>query len=238
MNAENNHTAETTSRGVTRYIVKNTIFGLLYFAILFGSAGTLNWIWGWVVILTLVLNQIILTTTLYHKNPELLAERSQSPENAKEWDKPLSLIVGLVGPAVIMLVSGLDYRFGWTPELPLAVHIAAIPFLLLGVGIGIWAILTNSFFSPQVRIQSERGHKVIKDGPYAIIRHPGYNGALLYDTALPFVLGSWWALLPAVLTDIVIFVRTYREDETLQDELDGYKGYTQETRYRLIPKIW
>jgi protein-S-isoprenylcysteine O-methyltransferase Ste14 len=89
-----------------------------------------------------------------------------------------------------------------------------------------------------VRIQTERGHKVIDTGPYAIVRHPLYAGALLMCAGIPLALGSFWALIPAAAGALVLVVRTVLEDRTLQAELEGYKEYTGRVRYRLIPGVW
>jgi len=89
-----------------------------------------------------------------------------------------------------------------------------------------------------VRIQSERGHAVQSGGPYAVMRHPGYAGAALYDLAMPLMLGSWWGLVPALATVAVVVARTVLEDRKLQAELDGYADYAQRVRYRLLPGLW
>ena len=101
-----------------------------------------------------------------------------------------------------------------------------------------WAESVNKFFEPSVRIQTDRGHRVIDTGPYGIVRHPGY--ALSYPLVLgmPLALGSQWALIPAVLFGLLLIVRTILEDRTLQNELPGYKDYAHRVRYRLIPGVW
>lgn len=227
-----------TRKDLFRYIRVNTIMILIFAAALFLSAETIKWTWGWVVILSLVANMIILAASLWRLNPALLAERSRTQEGIKKWDRPLSGIVALFGPASIMLVAGLDYRNNWSADLPLWVHLAAAVTMLAGMALGIWAILSNSFFSGHVRIQEERGHFVVNTGPYHYIRHPGYAAGGAYDGMLPLVLGSLWALIPALLTITVIVIRTRREDDTLKAELDGYREYTNSTRYRLLPGVW
>jgi protein-S-isoprenylcysteine O-methyltransferase Ste14 len=98
--------------------------------------------------------------------------------------------------------------------------------------------MANRFFSGMVRLQTDRGHHVISGGPYRWVRHPGYLGALLTYAAVPFLMDSWWTLIPAFLSFLVIVIRTRLEDDFLQKSLDGYKDFTQKVRYRLFPGIW
>jgi len=99
-------------------------------------------------------------------------------------------------------------------------------------------MLANRFFSGVVRIQNERGHSVVSDGPYRWVRHPGYAGGFIGDLALPLLLGSAWAFIPAALTAGAVVLRTALEDRTLQAELPGYREYAQRTRFRLLPGVW
>jgi protein-S-isoprenylcysteine O-methyltransferase Ste14 len=96
----------------------------------------------------------------------------------------------------------------------------------------------NPFFEKTVRIQTERGHRVIDTGPYNFVRHPGYLGFFGWNLSAPMLLGSWWAFIPAVLSVISIVIRTALEDRTLRAELDGYEEYVRRIRYRLIPGVW
>ena len=101
-----------------------------------------------------------------------------------------------------------------------------------------WAESVNKHFEPTVRIQTERGHTVVDTGPYTIVRHPGYLAASLLVLGMPLALGSFWALIPAVISYLLLVVRTALEDRTLQDELPGYREYAERVRYRLIPGVW
>ena len=101
-----------------------------------------------------------------------------------------------------------------------------------------WAESVNKFFEPTVRIQTDRGHRVIDTGPYAIVRHPGYASGYLLFVGMPLALGSLWALIPAILSCLLLVVRTILEDQTLRNELAGYEEYAQRVRYRLIPGVW
>ena len=94
------------------------------------------------------------------------------------------------------------------------------------------------FFSQTIRIQRERGHTVATGGPYRFMRHTAYVGTILFELAVPVMLGSWWALIPGGLVALLIITRTAFEDRTLQKELDGYQRYAQQVRYRLLLGIW
>jgi len=130
-----------------------------------------------------------------------------------------------------------DGRFHW---FHLAWWGCVLGYALLITGIvGLtWAESVNKFFEPTVRIQTDRGHKVIDTGPYALVRHPGYVSACLIFVGLPLSLGSLWALIPAVLSCLLLVLRTIWEDGTLRQELAGYKEYALRVRYRLLPGVW
>ncbi len=110
--------------------------------------------------------------------------------------------------------------------------------LLAGFAGLTWAEAVNKFFEPSVRIQTDRGHRVIDTGPYAIIRHPGYAFSFALFLGIPLALGSLWGLIPAALICMMLVVRTVLEDRTLQNELPGYKQYAERVRYRLVPGVW
>jgi protein-S-isoprenylcysteine O-methyltransferase Ste14 len=107
-----------------------------------------------------------------------------------------------------------------------------------GYGLAVWAMVENRFFSAVARIQKDRGHEVVTTGPYRIVRHPSYAGAILAYLAFPLMLDALWSLIPGVIMAGVLVVRTGLEDRMLIEELEGYQGYAEETRYRLIPGVW
>ncbi len=154
----------------------------------------------------------------------------------KDWDARMVRTLNLVG-LLPLLVAGLDMRFCWTGQI-VFVQVAALCFFISGYIIFSWAMLTNPFFSLVVRIQSEKDHCAVTTGPYRFVRHPGYLGFFLIVLAQPLMLGSLWALVPAVITAALFIVRTGREDDTLLAELPGYREYAREVRYRLLPGIW
>ena len=110
--------------------------------------------------------------------------------------------------------------------------------MILGYALFVWAMVSNPFFSTAVRIQLDRDHKTATEGPYQYLRHPGYLGFIASNLAIALVIGSLWALIPAVITAGLLIVRTALEDSTLHRELDGYKEYAEKVKYRLIPGIW
>jgi protein-S-isoprenylcysteine O-methyltransferase Ste14 len=148
------------------------------------------------------------------------------------------LLAAALLPLISGVVAGFDLRLHWGPAFPVTVQWVAAAVVAIGFVIVVWAMWANAYFSAIVRIQEDRGHSVATGGPYRIVRHPGYVGAILFTVAMPVMLGSVLALIPALLAGLVYILRTRREDDTLQAELPGYKEFTQQTRYRLIPGVW
>jgi len=145
------------------------------------------------------------------------------------------LAAGLL-PLLSWTVAALDFRYDWSaPMAPWIQVVGAIVFVFSWMMV-IWATYANRFFTTTVRIQP--GHTVQTGGPYRYVRHPGYVGSILYILATPFVLGSWWAVVPAAVGALLMIVRTKLEDDFLQRELDGYSEFAARVRYRLVPGAW
>jgi protein-S-isoprenylcysteine O-methyltransferase Ste14 len=170
-------------------------------------------------------------------HPGLLAERFRPGAGVKAWDRWLAGMTTLLLP-VLLIVAGLDKRFGWSPQVAVGIALIALVVLLLADAFSKWAAVSNRFYSRVVRIQVDRGHTVVWDGPYRFVRHPGYAGALVAALATPVVLGSLWALVAAGALALLLVIRTALEDRTLHEELLGYAEYAQQTRYRLVPGVW
>jgi protein-S-isoprenylcysteine O-methyltransferase Ste14 len=132
----------------------------------------------------------------------------------------------------------LDKRFSWTPDLPDYVQVIALCVIFAADMLGVWAMLVNRFFSSYVRIQTDRGHTVVNAGPYRVVRHPGYAGAVLAWIAGPVFFSSHWVAIPSIIVIALTIIRTALEDRTLQQELPGYSQYAESVRYRLVPGIW
>ena len=225
-----------STRARTQMILRALLAPIIMIGLLFLVAGRWDYWQGWVYS---ILNMIILLLmgTLLTKNAELVEERLNPKEGVKGWDK---FYFAVTTPMYIiaLVVGGLDARFGWTKDMPPAVYWAGVAVYLLGQSIFLWARYTNNYFSSMVRIQTDRGQTVCRDGPYHYVRHPGYVGGFLFTITIGLMLGSWWACIPQVIAAIMLVWRTAREDDTLKAELPGYAEFATETKYRLLPGVW
>lgn len=217
---------------------RQVVFLLAFQAIiLFASSGRLNWTWAWVFLGIYIAGVLINAFFMLRTSPETIAERGRT-KDMKDWDKVIGGLWGLTHFVALLVVSGLDERFGWTGEIGAAWHVAGAILFAIGSGLFGWAMITNAYFSAVVRIQSDRGQTVCRSGPYQFVRHPGYVGANLQSLSIPLLLGSLWALIPGIIAAALMITRAFLEDRTLQAELPGYDEYAQQVRYRLIPGIW
>jgi protein-S-isoprenylcysteine O-methyltransferase Ste14 len=210
---------------------------LLQAVALFVPAWKWNWWNAWVYQGLYLVYMAFSSFILLGKHKELVEERSQVGEGAKRWDKVIGMITGIGGFAILIL-AGLDERFGWAGSIPQWIQVAA--FVLLGCSYPLftWAMASNKFFSTVVRIQKERGHTVQTGGPYRFVRHPGYASLLVSYITIPIALGSLWACIPMIVLVANLITRTALEDRTLQNELEGYGEYALRVSYRIIPGIW
>lgn len=218
--------------------IRGVSLGMIAFsALLVLASGKWNWFWGWVYMTLLTLAMAAHVVVLVPVNPALLADRAGGlrQPGTKRWDIWLTMIASLAGIS-IMIIAGLDERWGWTGTISIGWHIEGILLFVIWWIFFLWAMASNPFFSEGVRIQEN--HKVAQRGPYRLVRHPGYFGNLIGCLGQPLLFGSWWAFIPAILTIIAFAIRTELEDKTLQKELDGYSEYAKQVRYRLIPGIW
>lgn len=205
--------------------------------LLFTLAGRVDWVWGWVYIVLWLLVMAGMLVIVEKYNPGHLASRAEKPKNAERWDVALMRVYTFTGYAVLV-VAALDAgRFEWS-TVPLWLQLLGIGISAAAFALNTWAMSTNKFTKTHVAIQEEEQHHVVSSGPYAHIRHPMYSAGLLMWLGIPLVLGSLWALLPGGLSMLVMVVRTTLEDRTLKNNLPGYREYTRQVRYRLIPGIW
>ena len=222
---------------VARYAVRESMGLVVMGAALFWAAGRIDWWPAWAALAVMAVWIMATAYVIIRVSPDLLAERLGPRKGAKPWDVAILGIVGL-SQLARYIIAGLDERYGWSGDFPLAAQVAALTVCALGYALVVWATASNAFFSQIVRIQSERGHTVVTGGPYRYVRHPAYLGAILYELAVPVLLGSWWAFIASGLGVFLLILRTVLEDRVLQAELTGYVDYARQVHYRLLPGIW
>ena len=208
--------------------------------VLLVCGGDFGWSQAWVYSLLIVAAGVGGRIGAERRHPGLLAERQniEKAKGAKAWDKVLAPLMALSVGFPLVIVAGLDHRFGWSPVFPLRLIVLGFILIALGYAFAVWALVENRFFSCVVRIQVDRGHVVCDSGPYRIVRHPGYAGNILPLLGIVLALGSLWTLIPAAVALIIAVIRTALEDRTLQEELPGYQEYARRVRYRLFPGIY
>jgi protein-S-isoprenylcysteine O-methyltransferase Ste14 len=225
------------SPAIRKRLVQIFSIVLVQAVLLFLSAWKWNWWNAWaylgLYLAFLVFNAIV----LLGKHKDLVEERSQVGQGTKGWDRVIGSISAF-GGLLILVLAGLDERFGWPGAIAPRVQIGAFVLMAATYPIFTWAMVSNKFFATTVRIQKERGHVVQTGGPYRLVRHPGYFSLLFSYVTLPLALGSLWACIPMALLVANLFLRTALEDRTLKNELEGYKEYAARVRYRIIPGIW
>jgi protein-S-isoprenylcysteine O-methyltransferase Ste14 len=220
-----------------KFLTKTLITSLVFSAILFLSAGKTNYFQGWIFLATNIITALLNFWTI-RNDSELMTERSKVGEGAKSWDKT---ILGLSALVYILnvVVAGLDSgRFQWSPNFHWSVYALGVVLTIVGQVVFLIARKENKFFSSIVRIQTDRGHTVCDTGIYKIVRHPGYLGMTISLASIPLITGSIWSTIPTAIAIILLFIRTYLEDEALKKELPGYTEYAQKIRERIIPNIW
>src|SRR6266481_616749 len=171
-------------------------------------------------------------------DPALLAERMRPmmQRDQPAADKKFMLAFGFVA-LIWFLAIGLDKRYH-ASDVPLALQVLGWAMLLLSTGFIMWVMRENSFAAPVVKLQTERGHRVISTGPYAWVRHPMYSGTILFFVGAPLLLGSWWGVAMSPLFVVLFAVRVRIEERALLAGLAGYGDYAAQVRYRLVPGLW
>jgi protein-S-isoprenylcysteine O-methyltransferase Ste14 len=203
---------------------------------LFWTADTFDFPRGWLFVAVLAIGLVASALWLWRANPEIFAARRRAGLGTKAWDYAMVAAVA-VGFTAVLWIAGFDRRFGWS-QLPGLAVAGGYLSLLAGTLVITLAQAANRHFEPTVRIQSDRGHRVIDTGLYAHIRHPGYAGGILVVLGMALALGSGWALAGVAALAAVLAVRTVLEERTLRAELPGYADYTQRVKYRWVPGLW
>ncbi len=229
--------AEARRGSIAKRAAQIVVMLVLIAATLFIPVGNVAWTWAWVYLGLYLLGIAVSAFFMLRTNREAIARRSESA-GGEDWDRILAGIFSVVYFLGIPLIASLDTRFGWTNELALGVHILGGILFVLGFALFSYAMITNAYFFTVVRVEMDQGHRVCKHGPYRIMRHPGYSGLILQSLGASLLLGSLWALVPAILSSALLVLRTAKEDDTLHAQLKGYHRYTKQVRYRLLPGIW
>jgi len=211
-----------------------TFFGFIILAVFFFlPAGTFRYREAWVYLAILFIPMMGTMIYLLKKNPKLLERRLNLKERRAQQKGIIKWAIMIY--ILAFLLPGFDKRFGWS-HLPEWLVILSDVMILVGYSIFFMVMRENSYASRTVEIQD--GQKVIRSGPYAIVRHPMYVGVLLLYIFSPLALGSWVALIPMLGMIHFIVLRIKDEEKALVEDLEGYREYSQEVRYRLIPGIW
>jgi protein-S-isoprenylcysteine O-methyltransferase Ste14 len=221
-------------------LIATFVYLLLFPVILLSLAGDLRWPEGWVYSIVFYVMCSANLLYLHFKDPALLKERFGSPvqKEQKSWDKVLLLLFFLEFLIWFMLMPLDARRFHWSPEFPLWTRIAGGVLLVLAMGMLFEAMRENTFAAPVVKMQKERGQKVISTGMYGIIRHPMYAGAVLLFISTPLLLGSIYGLAIGLLLIVTLATRSLGEEAMLRQELDGYSDYMNKVKWRIIPFVF
>jgi protein-S-isoprenylcysteine O-methyltransferase Ste14 len=222
--------------------------------LLFWPAGTFFWLEGWIYLVIFFISFSLMFIILNKKNPEILYNRMKmkklsmrkrrekgSEENkiitrASGTDKIILPLFGVFFIAVF-IIPALDRRFNWST---ISIWSEIVGFILLPISFFIVyrVMLENAYASKVLDIREDMGQKLIDTGPYAIVRHPMYSGFSLMVISIALGLGSWYALVPAILAIIFLGVRIKYEEVMLIEGLEGYKDYKQRVKFKMIPKLY
>jgi protein-S-isoprenylcysteine O-methyltransferase Ste14 len=210
---------------------------LVFLILVFVPAGSLNFWQGWVYIAVVMGSSIFIMLYLHRYDPELLRRRLDDKEHVSEQ----RLFRQLAGPLWItgLVLSGLDYRFGWSVRffgsVPTTVTLVS-ELLLSGSFFLLFHVLRFNTFAAST-VQVEAGQRVISSGPYRMVRHPMYSSFLLFYLLTPFALGSYLAVPVFLLLVPLLVYRLVQEEKFLAQGLPGYVRYCTKVRYRVIPFV-
>jgi len=203
-------------------------------------SGDFTWPEGWIFSIWFIVLCFSTILYLYRKDPALLEERYRQPGSGNQewWDRYVvyGLLIGFILWIVIMPLDA--KRFGWSPVFPLWLNVLGGTLLAGSFFLFFRSYTDNTYLSPLVRIQSDRKQQVVSTGVYGVVRHPMYLGAILMFFGAPLVLGSFYGLLAGLALTILLMARILGEEEMLVRDLEGYREYTQNVRYRLFPFLW
>lgn len=217
--------------------VASAVFGVAFFGFaLFVPAGTLDYWQAWVFITVFTICTTVPSIFLAVRNPAALQRRMKAGPLAET--RPIQRVIIsaiVVMVAAVLVVSALDWRFGWS-VVPLWAVVVGDVLVAAGLLMAQLVVEQNNYAGASITV--EAGQPLVSTGLYGVVRHPMYSGVLVMMVGTPLALASLWALLAVVLAIPVLAVRIFDEESALTDELAGYREYTAQVRYRLIPGVW
>ena len=205
-------------------------------AVLFAAAGTARYWQGWAYLAVFAAQAALVTLYLLRRDRALLERRMRGGPAAEE--RPAQRIIMLfasLGFVAVLLVPGLDHRFGWS-HVPIPLVVAGAVLVAVGFYLIFLVYRENTYTSATVEVAA--GQRVISTGPYALVRHPMYAGGAVYLFATPLALGSYWGFVPIAIMLPFLIWRLFDEERLLSAELPGYADYQKRVRYRMIPHVW
>ncbi len=208
---------------------------LILAAALFIPVWTFDYWQAWVLLIVFSLSAIVISIYLMKHDPALLARRIKGLGSENEASQKIIQIVAAVIFISLFIIPSIDHRFGWS-TVPTAIVIVGNIFVLLGFFIVYLVFRENTYTSAIIEVAAEQ--KVISTGPYALVRHPMYGGALIMLFGIPLALGSWWGLFAFYPMLLVIVWRLLDEENFLAKNLPGYEAYTEKVKHHLIPYVW
>lgn len=215
----------------------SSVVGLVVFCLLlFVPAGTLQYWQAWVFIAVFTTVSTIPTVYLARRNPAALQRRMHAgPRAEARTAQKIIITASFLDMFVMMAFSALDHRFGWS-AVPVWVSVLGDVLVALGLGLAMLVVMQNGYAAATITV--EAGQPVVSTGVYRFVRHPMYVGDVVMMVGMPLALGSYWGLL-FVLGGVAVLVwRILDEEELLNEDLPGYREYTQRVRYRLLPGAW
>jgi protein-S-isoprenylcysteine O-methyltransferase Ste14 len=223
---------KTIPKGFVIGLVELVVFGLMVFL----TAGTFNYWQAWVFLMVFALSGWIPGIYLLRTNPVAAQRRMRGGPTAETRMMQKVAMGGLwVSLVAMVVVSALDHRFGWSP-VPTAICLVGVVLVAVGLGVMGLVVIQNSHAAATIRV--ETGQKLASTGLYGLVRHPMYAGNVIMMVGTPLALGSYWGLVFVVPGVSVLALRIRDEERLLQEELDGYREYTQKVRYRLVSHMW
>jgi protein-S-isoprenylcysteine O-methyltransferase Ste14 len=219
-------------------LVGFSLAGIAGFAVmLFLPAGTLNYWQGWVFLVVFALSTWIPSMYLLQTNPAALERRMRAgPVAETRLVQKIVITIAFSTLIAMIVLSVLDHRFGWSPAVPAAVNVIGDVLVAIGLGASMLVVIENSYAAANVTV--EGGQKLVSTGLYRLVRHPMYAADIILLVGIPLALGSYWLLLLLMPSLIVLGLRIDDEEKLLGHQLDGYREYTQNVRYRLVPYLW